>query len=50
MPPPDPQLLFGQCVHDLASEPTLENALRYLAASRFLEIKAEPRPADRKQE
>ena len=50
MPPPDPQMLFGRCVHDLASEPTLENALRYLAASRLLAIQAERRPADVKQE
>jgi hypothetical protein len=49
MPPPDPQMLFGESIHDLAEEPTLENVLRYLAASRLLD-QAERHPPERKQE
>jgi hypothetical protein len=49
MQPPDPQMLFCESIHDLAEEPTLENVLRYLAASRLLD-QPERRPPERKQE
>jgi hypothetical protein len=48
MQPPNPQVLFRESIHDLASEPTIENARRYLAASRLLEAQGERREDERK--
>jgi hypothetical protein len=47
MQQPDPQSLFSESVHDLAAEPTLENARRYLAASRLLDDHAKRRQLTR---
>jgi hypothetical protein len=37
MQPLDPRQVFRRAIHDLAEEPTPENVVRYLAASRLLE-------------
>jgi hypothetical protein len=49
MQSPDPKLLFRESIHDLAAEPTLVNAQRYLVASRLLARGADRPPAASKQ-